>query len=129
MGHARPRRHLRLIGVDRDRTLPHIPGPGAQVDIYRPGSHGSAQARTSRLEPAARPTRQPVQSGPAGEARRRTRHRPGRANPDEIRRSLRRLLEHREYRDRAGEIAAEIASLPPIDHAAELIEQLAMPAD
>ena len=49
--------------------------------------------------------------------------------PDEIRRSLRRLLDHQEYRDRAGEIAAEIASLPPVDHAAELIEQLAMPAN
>ncbi len=48
--------------------------------------------------------------------------------PDEIRRSLRRLLDHQEYRDRAGEIAAEIASLPTVDHAAELIERLAMPA-
>ena len=49
--------------------------------------------------------------------------------PEDIRRSLRRLLDHREYRDRAGEIAAEIAALPPIDHAAELIERLARPAD
>ena len=49
--------------------------------------------------------------------------------PDEIRRSLRRPLDHPEYRDRAGEIAAEIPSLPPVDHAAELIEQLAMPAN
>jgi len=49
--------------------------------------------------------------------------------PEDIRRSLRRLLDHREYRDRAGEIADEIAALPPIDHAAELIERLARPAD
>ncbi len=49
--------------------------------------------------------------------------------PEDIRRSLRRLLDHREYRDRAREIAAEIASLPPGDHAAELIEQLAVPAN
>ena len=49
--------------------------------------------------------------------------------PEHVRRSLRRLLDHREYRDRAREIAAEIAALPPIDHAAELIERLTMSAD
>jgi UDP:flavonoid glycosyltransferase YjiC (YdhE family) len=48
--------------------------------------------------------------------------------PDEIRRSLRRLLEHREYRDCAREIADEIAALPPIDHAVELIERLTVSA-
>jgi hypothetical protein len=49
--------------------------------------------------------------------------------PEHVRRSLRRLLDHRECRDRAREIAAEIAALPPIDHAAELIERLTMSAD
>ena len=53
---------------------------------------------------------------------------PDERTPEAIRRSLRRLLDDRKYRDRAGEIAAEIAALPPIDHAAELIERLAMPA-
>ncbi len=46
-----------------------------------------------------------------------------------IRRSVQRLLDEREYRDRAGEIADEIASLPPVDHAAELLELLAVPTD
>jgi len=45
-----------------------------------------------------------------------------------IRRSVQRLLDHREYRDRAEEIADEIAALPPIDHAAILLERLAAPA-
>ena len=54
---------------------------------------------------------------------------PDERTPEAIRRSLRRLLDDRKYRDRAGEIAAEIAALPPIDHAAELIERLAMPDD
>lgn len=49
--------------------------------------------------------------------------------PDDVRQSLRQLLDHREYRDSAGELADKIAALPPIDHAAELIEQLAMAAD
>ena len=49
--------------------------------------------------------------------------------PEAIRRSLRRLLDHRQYRDRASEIADEIAALPPIDDAAELLERLAQPAD
>lgn len=49
--------------------------------------------------------------------------------PEEIRRFLRRLLDHREYQDRAREIADEIAALPPVDHAAELIERLALTAD
>lgn len=49
--------------------------------------------------------------------------------PDDIRPSLGRLLDHREYRDRAGELADEIAALPPVDHAAELIERLARSAD
>jgi len=48
---------------------------------------------------------------------------------DAIRQSVQRLLDEREYRDRAGEIAAEIASLPPVDHAAELLERLAIPTD
>lgn len=48
--------------------------------------------------------------------------------PEEVRRSLRRLLDHREYRDCAREIADEIAALPPIDHAAELIERIALAA-
>lgn len=46
-----------------------------------------------------------------------------------IRQSLQRLLDHREYRDRAEEIADEIAALPPIDHAAILLERLAAPAN
>ena len=54
---------------------------------------------------------------------------PDERTPEAIRGSLRRLLDDRKYRDRAGEIAAEIAALPPIDHAAELIERLAMRDD
>jgi MGT family glycosyltransferase len=48
---------------------------------------------------------------------------------DAIRRSVQRLLDGHEYRDRAGQIADEIASLPPIDHAAELLERLAVQTD
>ena len=48
---------------------------------------------------------------------------------DAIRKSVQRLLDEREYRERAGEIAEEIASLPSVDHAAELLERLAVPAD
>ena len=49
--------------------------------------------------------------------------------PDTIRHSLRQLLDHRQYGERAREVAADIASLPPVDHAAELIERLAASAD
>ena len=45
---------------------------------------------------------------------------------DAIRQSVQRLLGEREYRERAGEIADEISSLPPIEHAAELLERLAV---
>ena len=45
-----------------------------------------------------------------------------------IRQSIQWLLDHREYRDRAEEIADEIAALPTIDHAAILLERLAAPA-
>lgn len=49
--------------------------------------------------------------------------------PDVIRQSLRQLLENRQHRERAREVAADIASLPPVDHAAELIERLAATVD
>ena len=48
---------------------------------------------------------------------------------DAIQQSVQRLLNEREYRDRAREIAEEIASLPPVDHAAELLERLAARTD
>ena len=48
---------------------------------------------------------------------------------DAIQQSVQRLLNEREYRDRARDIAEEIASLPSVDHAAELLERLAVPAD
>jgi len=48
---------------------------------------------------------------------------------DAIRRSVQRLLAEHEYRDRAGAIAGEISSLPPIDHAVELLERLGVPTD
>lgn len=44
---------------------------------------------------------------------------------DAIRHSLRELLDHDEHRAGAEAMADEIASLPPIDHAVELLEQLA----
>jgi len=46
-----------------------------------------------------------------------------------IRQSLQLLLDHREYRDRAEAIADKIDALPPIDHAAILLERLAAPAN
>ena len=49
----------------------------------------------------------------------------GERSPAALRRSIQRLLDHREYRDRAADIADEIAALPPIEHAAVLLEQLA----
>ncbi len=66
-----------------------VPLPGSHPGACRCGrrswrlrlADGSAQARTSRLELAARSARQPVQCSPVGDARRRTRPRRGRANP------------------------------------------------
>ena len=48
---------------------------------------------------------------------------------DAIQQSVQRLLNEREHRDRAREIAEEIASLTPVDHAPELLERLGARTD